>query len=366
MNLAREMLRRMQNRLAQIRAMDHTAAEKGEDRVMRIAISDFGAWKAKASVFVDQNRQAVAMDRNHLLSNALGRMREKHTQLQEMKRDAVAFSNDWAAVEAITSLRRLRFRLLQFRQQDQGARDLREMHWQKHVKNMLRYWAARSLALQQGRLKRADVHQRGDSPEDEEDFDDDEDDAPFAQATGSRGARPAGDLTIYETSAWNLGNLDLNLGNFPDGEGEGGDLDFAAEGVFTSTPLPGYLRTPSKRNTARAKGRDRFTSTVPPPASAFKAPMSAPSRQQSSSAPPGGGKARGGITPFERKLREQGYPERTRGGVGIRTPGRSSSGFGLGRRGGLSKTPGTIGGRGSVGFVGFEDIAEASDERSLR
>lgn len=442
MNLAREMLRRMQNRLAQIRAMEHTAAEKEEDRVMRIAVSDFGAWRTKASVFVEQNRRAVAMDRTHLLTKTLRKLRDKHTQLQEMKRDATGFSNDWAAVEAITSLRRLRFRLLQLRQQDQGARDLGQMHWQKHVKNMLRYWASRSLALQQGRLKRADVHQRGDSPEDEEGFDDDEDhDAPFAPGTATRGKgggigrepRPPGDLTIYETSAWNLGNLDLDLGTFPEGEGAMGDIDFAtAEGILTSTPLPGYLRTPSKRNTARAKGRDRFgTATVPPPppstGTAFKVPpMSAPSRQQSSSAPPGfhsgmggrGGRARGGITPFERKLREQGYPPtRPRGTLagtglttGIQTPFSSSSSsaafMGLGRRGGLARTPrtggiggtgtggiggigtGGIGGTGTAGiggtgtagtyngnrglggtnvaFVGFEDIAELSEERSLR
>ncbi|QDS68267.1 hypothetical protein FKW77_010631 [Venturia effusa] len=378
MNLAREMLRRMQNRLAHVRAMERTAAEKEEDRVVRIAVSDFGAWKAKASVFVEQNRQAVMMDRSHLLTSAMRRMRERHAQLQEMQSDAASFSNDWAAVEAITCLRRLRFRLLQFRQQDQGARDLREMHWRKHVKNMLRYWAARSIALQQGRLKRADVHQRGDSPEDEEDGQDDEDDAAYTQAGGGglsarEGARLPGDLTIYETSAWNLGNLDLDLGTFPDGEG--GELDFAAEGVFTSTPLPGYLRTPSKRSTARAKGRDRFTSIAPPPASAFKIPASAPPRQQYSSAPPasagGGTRGAGGITPFERKLREQGYPERSRGG--LRTPGPSSTTFGglvarsgLKGRGGLSKTPGTGGGRGNVGFVGFEDIAEASEERSVR
>ncbi|TLD26134.1 Sfi1-domain-containing protein [Venturia nashicola] len=293
MNLAREMLRRMQNRLAQIRAMEHIAAEKKEDRVMRIAISDFGAWKTKASVFVERNRQAVAMDRNHLLAKALRKLRERHAQLQDMKRDAVGFSNDWAAVEAITSLRRLRFRLLQLRQQDQGARDLREMHWQKHVKNMLRYWAARSLALQQGRLKRADIHQRGDSPEDEEDFDDgNEDDAPFAPGTTTRGrtrkgeARQPGDLTIYETSAWNLGNLDLDLNSFPNGDGDGGgedeaedligDIDFATDGIYTSTPLPGYLRTPSKRHTARAKGRERFISTLPPPKNPSKPPQTKP------------------------------------------------------------------------------------------
>ncbi|RDI89145.1 hypothetical protein Vi05172_g516 [Venturia inaequalis] len=401
MNLAREMLRRMQNRLAQIRAMEHTAAEKEEDRVMRIAVSDFGAWRSKASVFVEQNRQAVAVDRTHLLTNALKKMRERHAQLQDMKRNAAGFSNDWAAVEAITSLRRLRFRLLQLRQQDQGARDLGEMHWQKHVKNMLRYWAARSLALQQGRLKSADIHQRGDSPEDDEDFDDndDEDNAPFAPGTATRrrATRPPGDLTIYETSAWNLGNLDLNLGTFPDdndnglAEGESeGDIDFAAEGIFTSTPLPGYLRTPSKRNTARAIGRERFnisTSTAPPPTSttsAFKPPTSAPSRYNTSSAPPTRSvqraPARGGITPFERKLREQGYPGRPRGvGSAIQTPAPApfpsspSTRFaGQGRRGALSKTPGTYNNStsrnraGNVGFVGFEDIAELSEERSLR
>jgi protein SFI1 len=352
MSLAREMLRRMQDRLAQIRAMEHTAAEKEEDRVMRIAISDFGTWKTKAAGFVEQTRQAVTLDRTRLLQNAFRNMRERHAQLQDLNKSATSFSAGGVAVEAITSLRRLRFRYLQLRHQEQGARRLREMHWQKHVKNMLRYWATRSVDLQQGRLKRADRHDRGYSPEEDNFDDEDEDMAPYGQQ-----GRGPGDLTVYETSAWNLGNLDLDL--------NGGDIDFATEGIFTSTPLPGYLRTPSKRNTARAKVRESFGS-VPPPFSAMKVPATAPPRQQTSSAPPAFG--RDGITPFERKLREQGYSERR---LGTRTPGApSGSNFGLERgsalrrKSGLSKTPGAAGRSGNVGFVGFEDIAEASEKRS--
>jgi protein SFI1 len=352
MNLAREMLRKMQNRLAQIRAMEHTAAEKKEDRVMRIAISDFGAWKAKASGFVEQTRLATSMDKNRLLGNAFRRLQEKHAQLQELNKSATLFSTGWATVEAMTSLRRLRFRYLQLRHQEQGAQDLRDMHWQKHVKNMLRYWAARSTALQQGRLKRADRHDRGNSPEDEQ-FDEEEDGENMVPP--GPGARGPGDLTIYETSAWNLGNLDLDLE-----VGDGGDIDFPVDGLFTSTPLPGYLRTPSKRNTARAKARQRFVN-IPPPPSAVRAPATAPPRQQTSSAPP---TFAGGITNFERKLREQGYPPRN---GGSRTPGRGlgMSSRGSERRGrvGMAKTPGRSG---NVGFAGFEDITEASEERSVK
>jgi protein SFI1 len=358
-NLAREMLRRMQDRLAQNRAMERAAEEQLEDHAMRVVISSVNAWRYKTQRAVQFNQQAEATYQRRILQSSFIKLRVRHEELQRLDQEAQSLLAGSQAVEAINCLRSLDRRLFQIRGQEQWAQALRDKHGEKHVKNMLRYWAERAAASRRRRAGHGDEN----SPPGHQDDDEDDD--------GRDGKRPLPvDYTSPPTQgAWasfdphlTLGNLDLEMNMFP--EGVGGER---ANDNFAATPLPGYLKTPSKRHTAKTKARERVVAAAPPPPVQAQPPIpglwtgvkrreppaTAPARQPTASALPT--YRGGGITPFERKLQAQGYPKQpprnTDGPSGAGTGGAKGARLGFGR------TPAK-----ALGFAGFEDIPE--DERS--
>ena len=346
MNLAREMLRRMQIELAHIRNMDHYSLEFQEDQVVKNTTSMFRSWKQRAVVSLEQERRAREYYNRKLSVAVLQKMVQRKNQLQGMSAQARELSAGSAGVEAMNCFRKLDRRLFQVKGQEQWASALREKHWEKHVKNMLRYWLEQTVAAQRGRLDAGG----------EQDI--------FRASTAT--APALGDLTVFDNTAWNLDPLDLDLNTFANTAQAEVDATFMDnDGIITSTPMPGYLRTPSKRNTARAKARERLAANIPAPTGrtirfADQVTASAPPRQQTISAPPVlASPAQSSITPFERRLREQGYTSpsrsgrRMRGAIGANRFGVS---VGSGRFG--SNTPARS------AFAGFEDIPEVSEERS--
>jgi hypothetical protein len=323
MGLARNILNRMQSRLAQVQAMDRTATQKVDLRALQSTSSNLNTWRAMAQQVVQQTQQADSVYQRRALHSFFSHWRTRHAELQRLQQDADSFCAGWAAVYAINCLRALDRRLFQLRGQEQWAISLQEKHGEKHVKNMLRYWAERAVALQQGRSNRGDRPM----PSDNRDHDDDDDEEEEDENEDSH------------PSARNLGT---------------GAVD-TLENLQNSTPLPGYLRTPSKRHTARSHVRERLGSGIPIPTPFLghripEPPATAPARQSSSSAVQPLG--RGGITPFERKLRDQGYSERR-----LQSSNRQQA-LGLGGAGRGGRTPGR-----TLGFAGFEDIPEDRDER---
>jgi protein SFI1 len=349
MNLAREMLRRMQIQLAHVRNLDHYSLEFQEDHVVSRTVSTFRSWKQRAAIFLEQKRQAEVHYNSKLTAAVLQKMVQRKNQLQDMATQARELSAGSAGVEAMNCLRKLDRRLFQIKGQEQWAVALREKHGEKHVKNMLRYWLEQASSAQR---------QRVGGRVDEDVF-----------GTSTMTAPAIDDLTVFDHTAWNLDPLDLHLDEFRHTAHEEVDTTFIDnDGIITSTPLPGYLRTPSKRNTARAKARERLAASNARITTgrmirfADQVPATAPPRQQSNSAPPVLPSPSGpSITPFERKLREQGY---TSPSVhGRRTPARG--GFGTSRFGASADL-----GRFGVNtparstFAGFEDIPEVSEDRS--
>ncbi|KIW07533.1 uncharacterized protein PV09_01495 [Verruconis gallopava] len=351
MNLAREMLRRMQIQLAHVRNLDRFSAEFREDHVVKTAISTFRVWKDRAAKFLQEDQQAKQLYNQKILLDAFKKMVQRKDQLQEMQTQARQLSAGSAAVEAMNCLRKLDRRLFQIKGQEQWAIALRDKHWEKHVKNMLRYWyeqtlvARREVDEQEGNEGVAERIMRASAST-----------APFI-----------GDLTVFDNTTWNLEPLDLNLHNFPSRAQEDVDTTFVeSDGIITSTPLPGYLRTPSKRSAARAKARERIaahsrTTMGRTIRFADRVPATAPPRQQTASAPPDLTSPSGpSITPFERKLRQKGYASPSRFGrrtVGLRGSSRFGASFSSSQTLG-TYTPATS------GFPGFEDIPEVSEERS--
>jgi protein SFI1 len=353
MNLAKEMLRRMQIQLAHVRNMDRFSLEFQEDHVVKNTVSTFKSWKERAVTRMQQERQAEEMYNRRLLAAVVRRMVQRKDQLYALDTQAREFTGGSTAVAAMSCLRKLDRRLFQVKGQEQWALALREKLWEKHIKNMLRYWHEQAVAARRQR---------------EEPAREDEEQVVFRASTTT--APGIGDLTVFDNTAWNLEPLDLNFNTFA-GTAQG-DLDVTFidnEGIITSTPLPGYLRTPSKRNTARAKARERLAANAPTTTArtirfADQAPATAPPRQHTSSAPAVLSSPAGlSITPFEHRLREQGYTSPSRFGRRTAGPGGPS-------RFGASLGSSSAGGRFAVNtpargaFTGFDDIPEVSEDRS--
>jgi protein SFI1 len=311
MNVCRDMLYRMRDAVVHIRAMDMTAQEHAEDKAMSSVVSTLNQWRGKTQTILTHEQQAEAMLLQRLQRLSFDGMAARREHLHYFNEAATSFHLAALEREASNCFKKLDRRLFQTKGQDQWAAALRERHWEKRVRTMLRYWAERALASQYGRFKRSDV-----PPGDQDEYDDD-DESPADDAAGlgtSRKQRRAGDES----------NL-IDLDTIYDLQAEARDA--IIPGINTSTPLPGYLRTPSKRSAARAKARERLVAFERTTPAAGRASRQAP-LEQPATAPPGlfGSRIppnpKNSVTPFERKLRAQGYSQRF---SQPKTPGRGNA-----------------------------------------
>ena len=338
--LARDTLGRLREGVVNIRAMERIAQEKQQDRAIQMAISTFGVWLAQTQAILAHDEEAVVLLRRKLLTKRFQRWITRHQEYQRFE-EAAASSNA-AAIEreASNCFRRLDRRLFQIKGQEQWALQLRKRHWQKHVKNMVRYWVERATALKRSEAK-PDVLGRPEVDQDESD-DDPRGDGFDTETRGTRQVRQ----TLYEESRHDVDDFDLARLP-PDAGNRGGEQILEGYTFLTSTPIPGYLRTPSRR-AARVKAREKLfgadisnTGVATPATSRIPFPTAATAPAASSFTairPP----SFDSITPFESKLHAQGY-----------------SGYKASSKG----TP-TVGGAYSTQehksshFNGFEDIVE--------
>lgn len=136
-----------------------------------------------------------------------------------------------------TMLRKLSLRILQVRRQQETARLLQERNNKRHFRNMFRHW--QDIVLQ----RRFPGHQE-----------------PWQSARARRTARVADAYTAPVGREGGLEDASVSRQGFdPD------DWIPPPDGRQNTTPLPGYLSTPSKR-AARAKDKVRMSMTPKTPA----------------------------------------------------------------------------------------------------
>lgn len=325
--VVREMLQRLRHAVVNIHAMDRIAIEKAEDTSLQLVLDTFARWRSRTQSAQAHSGQALMHMSQKLLATNIEKWKRRLHTGQRLGEVAVSFHTATIEREASNCFRRLDRRRFQVKGQDLLAVQLRERHTQKHVKSMLRYWADRAAALREGAAKRSDIP---DATEDDQH--EDEDLQGVRQPTERPGALQGS--TFY---------AGLPSDRFVvDADALGGELTFEGNTVLTSTPIPGYLRTPSRRM-ARAKARERLVNRdgtnpgVTTPALGFNEAWTAASEPPAPSASTFS--RTGQVTPFERKLRSQGYSEYQRSdriGVGSSIVANSKS----------------------TRFVGFDDVEE--------
>lgn len=374
MGTCRRALETLRIKAAEVAGMNRTAQNHAESKTVIVAVGLFDIWRQRTTSITQAAQQAETLHALKLRTQTFRLWRQRHQRYQQDEARAAAFAAEITAPDAVSALRKLSWRLFQIQRQEETALALRDKHWERHVRGMLRYWAEQTAAIQEARHEaEAQTHRThhtpvadlfaqtqtrevdelasnpdpGLDPGPDDDDEDEDDDRALARAS---------EWTAFDASGLNLDTLNLDLDLNTDLLAGGPGL----AAIATSTPLPGYLRTPGKRSTARQKVRERLGALAAVPAggggvgygdAVTPAPAPAAFGSRAATAPPAAGSARpaaaaGGaaITPFERKLRAQGY-----GGRG--------SGRGGGRRG-FGASAGAGGGRERGFVVGFEDIAE--------
>lgn len=266
MNLAGAVLQRWQSASAHAIRMQQAADDVYQNRLLQIGTTLFDKWQSHSDLRTDQDSQANEHYNKRLLERHLYTWIEK---LEEQSRlEELADLNYDMRLKNVAFIwfNKLRLKIIEFKGQESNAENLRVWYEKRHSRNLLRQWQD----LTTKKLK----------PQEEE--------KPFSSRPNRTRARP---LPLPEetpaTRAEDWTDFDI------------GDWIPALEAQSNTTPLPGYLSTPSKR-AARAKALVRVSTT------------------------PAG-------TPFEQRLRSQiGATPRTgrRGGLGRSVAGLRGGTFG--------------------------------------
>ena len=243
--LARRVLRQWRHLSAQHQDMQQQAGLVDQNRLLRGATNLFDYWKDRSDLRRDQDHQATQHYERRLLERHLYPWIERLEDQARLEESADMNNEMRVKTTAFGWFNKLRLKIIELKGREANAENLRAWYEKRHFRNLLRHWrdqTAEKLArpLQDtpfsSRIKRA---------------------RPQVEAEDRDGpTRRAEDWTEFNVGDW-----------IP-----------AVEAQSSSTPLPGYLSTPSKR-AARAKALIR-SSTTP-----LGTPFEPGYRPQSGSAP---------------------------------------------------------------------------------
>ncbi|EKG15667.1 Sfi1 spindle body [Macrophomina phaseolina MS6] len=285
LSTARRAFEKWRNKTSTAEFMDRQAQELQENAVLKIATRQLDHWHDRTvSVF---EKAAIADDfrKEELMDRHFAVLLAKIQSISTHEEKAAALLEVHMATEASACLKKLNWRLFQVQRQEQSGYALAERNFEKHVKNMLRHWSARMhQSRHDGGIEYAPNPDAGggqlipaEQPFDEESRTT-EDKEKENEANIARNER----WTPFDSSALDAGDLQLNLNFDPNvlnppvlqPTPAGRPLSPERPNPFamtirnpeailgppvTSTPVPGYLRSPSKRSTIRAaKARERF------------------------------------------------------------------------------------------------------------
>ncbi|KAJ4349117.1 hypothetical protein N0V95_004859 [Ascochyta clinopodiicola] len=401
-NLVRRLLGTWRDKASTIVEQDQQATSMLKNRTLRTTGALLHDWHDRTLIIQQMNTEASNAYAFKLGTTHVHAWTGRLNLLRSMDSQAIALRQESTEIAAAGALKRLGWRLWNVQRQEETARALFERNFEKHVRAMIRFWheqtaerlANRPVSPTPTRSSRGGHR----SPNDDVRFDDEdqdvEDDNEVNLNDVGDETRRLETWTAFDASALGLNNdLDLSLSITPEHqrttttyplpalsvrsstsrprtfpqprsarqpppapEPASPDLEFAEDerSTFwagtpayppptTSKPLKGagYLKTPSKRAVVRAKRPELPHS--PEKRVARLGAMSAPPVQMTrdfGAAPRPGA---GGVTSFERRLREGGFGASVSGPVGV--PSSAMKGArGRAARGG--------------GRVGFGDVSQ--------
>ncbi|KAF2020436.1 Sfi1-domain-containing protein [Aaosphaeria arxii CBS 175.79] len=349
LNLVRRTFNLWRNKLDRFTTEQQKATEILDDRILGITSQLLIQWKERSTMVCDARRVAEQKDELGLLRAHMSKLLRTHWTLRDMDNQAVALKQESTELIAVSSIKKLGWRLWNVQRQRDMAIQLHRRNFEKNTRAMIRFWLEQTRELIATRRHSPSPSARTTSrhegegvvPEQPQSYDWDDE-------AGDETRRLEG-WTAFDENSLGVANLDLPSMGSPSQQtpasfmldlsqrpavlsqsrpatyphpqssmrpptiAEVDDLDDEAEGEFwSSTPMPpstkpGYLKTPSKRSVARAKHPE-----LPSSPGKRQVLPAIVERMGTASAPPVPGLSTrdisfGGVTSFERRLREGGF-----------------------------------------------------------
>lgn len=224
MNLAGAVLQRWHGASTHVTRMQQAATATYQDRLLQVGAKLFDEWQAQSDLRTDQDSQANEHYSRRLLERHLYTWIEK---LEEQSRlEELADLNYDMRIKNVAFIwfNKLRLKIIEQKGQESNAENLRVWYSKRHSRNLLRHWQDQTTK----KLK----------PQEKQ---------PFSSRPNRTRLRAApAETPITRAEDW----TDFDIG----------DWIPALEAQSSTTPLPGYLSTPSKR-AARAKALVRGSTT---------------------------------------------------------------------------------------------------------
>ena len=329
-NVARRVLQEWQSKTAKIREWQAQAEERSYTTLVSDVRKRLEAWHSK-TMSIDQLAIQAGQERSvKLLSLAYGVWKAKMQTLDAMQLDAEAYCADYVDTTAVTALKKWGLKVFQVCRLEESGKALWARSEEKRRRAMLRHWAERAIVKrgplpgqQSGdlqALRRRKDEDYGPYPGEASNLfrslhlgprDD-----PLASSIVDTTGHPVPPSATARAERWT--GFDDQINALDDANFVVRDQDLpldlnhpnapATDRQPTSTPLPGYLRSPSKR-TARSRTRFRAGLAVasytpagtPHP---LRPPVTPLGRRTSTPVTAAGmGEQRSGVTPFTNKLR---------------------------------------------------------------
>ncbi|KAL6158122.1 hypothetical protein ACJQWK_07563 [Exserohilum turcicum] len=412
-NLVRRVFGHWRDKSAHIAELNQRANGIQHNRTMQASAAILHQWHDRTLVLRQQDAQAVNLHAFKISSTYLNIWSQRLDDIRILEGQAIALRQESTEIAAAGALKKMGWRLWNFKRQEDNARALFKRNFEKHTRAMVRFWVERAAerSAQRSASPTPNRRSRGRRTNDDNEGGGDLTNIESKTQNGQRGLGPVDEAqrleawTAFDGDALGLNNdldLDLSLSLTPERpprqpvftpnpyaqaptpssarplgsilrrtntysqpdpvlrpppttivEDDESELDFGdgAQSTFwTGTPMPptaskpGYLKTPSKRSVARAKHpelpaspeKQRVLSPIRRPlGSVLERERSTP-RIGSMSAPPVRSSAPGafgdvgGVTSFERRLREGGFGGSVAIGSSARNRGRARGGVGAG------------------------------------
>jgi protein SFI1 len=261
MNLARKVLVKWRNRVDEIKVLEERCEKSRRSNDTDLLHGLISDWQRQNVQRQHAMTDASARFDDRLLTHSLHAWIDASRQAIHLQIRADQFYHIHLSELCSTKLRRLSMKAFGIKRRQQDADAMRERHWSKHVRNILRHWATQSKdstyqALLQGSSEPTDAGYGTAS----------QDDPPSIGTGGTMG--PGGPGAIHHAQDWTAFDADL-LDN--DDWLPPSDERDPPQATSTPMPTPAYLNTPSKRAT-RAKALAKMSTT---PATPLTTPFAA-------------------------------------------------------------------------------------------
>ena len=233
MSLARQLFSRWRNHATHVIDLQKQALHADSIRLLALGTGLFNHWKIRFFATLDGQYQADGFYETNLVHERLQTWTGQFRLCLDMDRQASVYAEMHVSSVAFGSLRKLSLRVFEIRRREETANSFKQWNQRRHFRGILRHWQAKAAE----RTGQANM------------------DAASPLRTGHLTPDDcAGDGITGRAEDWTAFGEGFDIGEWIP----------AVEAQSSTTPLPGYLSTPSKRAArARVLGRGSKTPATP-------------------------------------------------------------------------------------------------------